>query len=324
MSYLNSLCKGAIGLAAGLSMAAAAAADFPVKAINLVVPLQAGGAVDSIARIVAKSMADILGQPVIVDNRPGASNMIGANFVARAPADGYTLLMMSTSLVVQDLVPTQSGNSRLADFAPVGLVGFQPMIFGVHPSVPHATVQEFVAHAKRNPGALNYGTFGSGTTPHLVCELLARELGIKMTPIAYKGSPAVLTDLMAGRIQGFCDVPATSAPLHKAGKIQILGTMGKSRLASLPGVPTFQEAGFADAHAGVVYGLLAPKATPPAVVAALHKALDTALKQPEVAHRIQEIGASVEAQSPEAFAATLRAEREKWKKVIDDGKIQLE
>ncbi len=313
-----------IGLAAGVGLTNVAAADFPVKPISLVVPLQAGGATDSIARTVANSMGKILGQPVVVENKPGASNMIGANFVARAPADGHTLLLMSTSLIIQDLMPAKSGKSSLSDFAPVGLVGFQPMIFGVHPSVPHASVQEFVAHAQDNPGKLNYATFGVGTTPHLVCELLARELDIQMTPIAYKGAPAAISDLLAGRIQGFCDVPATSAPLHNAGKIHILGAMGEEQVGSLPGVPTFKEVGFPDAQAAVIYGILAPRETPSATVMALNKALEETLKKPEVAAQILEMGASVDTQSPEDFASTLRAEREKWGKVIQDAKIKFE
>jgi tripartite-type tricarboxylate transporter receptor subunit TctC len=324
MTTFSSLCKALVSTAVGFGVTTAMATNFPTRPITLVVPLQAGGAVDSIARVVGRAMSDTLGQPVVVENKPGASNMIGANFVARAPADGHTLLVMSTSLVIQDLVPAQAGNSRLSDFSTVGLVGFQPMIFGVHPSVPHATVQDFVAHAKRHPVALNYGTFGNGTTPHLVCELLARELGIQMTPIAYKGSPAVIADLVAGRIQGFCDVPATSAPLHKAGKVRVLGVMGKSQVDSLPGVPTFSDAGFPGASAAVIYGLLAPKATPPAVVDALNKALRTALSRAVVSGRLQEIGASVELQSPAEFGASLRSEREKWRKVIDDAKIKLE
>ena len=292
-------------------------AAWPEKPITLIVPWAAGGSTDILARVLSEGLTQSLGQPVIVENRSGASGNIGSTFVARAKPDGYTLLVgsMSTHTMNQALYGNMPFDG-VKDFTPVFLVAGVPNVLEVNPSLPVRTVAELVAYAKANPGALNFASSGSGTSIHLSAELFKVMSGVSMQHVPYKGSAPALQDLVGGQVQLMFDNLPSSLAMIKAGKLRAIAVTSTARAAALPDVPTIAESGYPGFEASSWFGLLAPAGTPPAVVAKLNAEGNRWLATPEAKEKLLAQGAIAAGGSPADFAAHITAETAKWAKVV--------
>ncbi|MBL0422670.1 tripartite tricarboxylate transporter substrate binding protein [Ramlibacter sp. AW1] len=298
---------------------------YPVRPIRIVCAHAPGGAADQLSRIVADRMAGLLGQPVVVENRPGASTMIAAEHVAAAPADGYTLLMATvTTLSINPTIQRKIRYSPLKDFAPVSIVASTPFFLGVGNDVPARTSAEVIALAKSMPGKLNYGSSGEGTSSHLAGELFNMMAGIQTVHVPYKATSARNNDLASGIIQMVFgnDVMA----LAKSGRVRVLGVTSSQRLSGYPEIPTVAEAAnLPNYEASVWYGLVAPAGTPAPIVATIQQAVAAILGQPEVKKQIMSsVGGEAVGSTPEAFARTIQADLVKWEKVIRQANVRTE
>ncbi len=296
------------------------AADFPNRPIKLVVPFAPGGAVDLVARVTAENLKDILKQPVIVENRPGAGGTIGASAVARAAPDGYTLLMGSvqTNALAGLLYSTPAYNPE-KDFDPVSLIASSPIFLLVNNDVPAKNLREFAAYLKANPGRLNSANSGIGTLSQISCSLLMSALSGTATEIPYRGSAPALTDLMAGHTQFMCDTAAIAGPSVKAGRIKMLAVAADERSSDFPGVPTATEAGYSGFKASSWNAIFASKGTPPAIVAKLNAAIFKALSDAKVKSAFASMGAVIPEQSrttPSALGELVKSEIGLWKPVV--------
>lgn len=295
--------------AAAFGRVALAADAFPSKPLRIVVPLAPGGSADAMARLVGNALAPLLGQPVIVDNRPGAGGVTGLAEVAKAAPDGHTLgYSLAGALTVAPHLAKRMPYDALADLAPLTQVLSVPEVLVVHPSVGAATLAALVAKAKAAPGTLNFGSAGNATVPHLGGELLKREAGIALVHVPYKGSGPALNDLLGGQVQLMVADLTLVRPHIEAGRLAALAVAGPARLAALPGVPTSREAGLPGFLVSNWHGLVAPAGTPPERLAALQAAVRRALQRPEVAERLRLEGAEAVASTPAAFGAFLRDE----------------
>lgn len=292
------------------------AQHYPDRPVRLIVPYAAGGTTDTLARLVGNKMSEALGQPFIVENRPGASTMIGTDVVAKAPADGYTVLIAGSSLATTVLIYKDKVPYKISDLAPIGLISKTPMAVEVTPSLPVHSVKELIAYATANPRKLNYATFGKGTIPHLTCELLSQTTGIKMVDVSYKGAAPAMNDLLGGVIQVFCDVSTTSVPLSLSGKTRVLAIMNEERIAFAPDVPTFAELGYPDIIASTTIGFLAPAGTPRPIIERLSAELAKIVNDPEISARIIKFGSVPLSGGPEEFAAVIGNEQTRWEKVV--------
>lgn len=313
-----------LGLAAVFLCAAPAQAAYPVKAIRIIVAYTPAGTTDILARALGQKLTEAWSQPVIVDNRPGANGTIGTELAAKAPADGYTLLMATAA--THAINPTLYPNLRydaIKDFAPISLVATVPNIVVVHPSLPVKTVKELIAYAKANPGKLSHGSPGIGSTGHLSAELFKSMTGIQMTHVAYKGSAPTLQDLMSGQLQVVIDNIPPYLPQVKAGKIRALAVTPAKRSPAAPQLPTVAEAGVEGYEAATWFGLFAPAGTPPDVVAKLAAETRRILELPDVRERLLGLGAQPAPSTPEEFARFVQAEITKWAKVIRDANVTL-
>ena len=297
----------------GALPAIALAQSYPTKPIRMVVPFPPGGPADVVARLLTDKLKAGLGQPVIVDNRGGAGGTLGIEQVAKSPPDGYTVLLTAMGgLAVAPSVVPSLGYDPLKDLVPIGRAVTVPEVIVVSPKFKARTLPELVAFAKANPGRVNFGSPGSATMPHLAAELLKREAGIDMIHVPYRGSGPALTDLVAGQVDVmFADVTLVQ-PYIASGRLVPIAAASPKRLPSLPKVPTTAEAGLPNVVAYNRYGMLAPAGTPRDVVAKLHRALAEALKAPDLQERFAKDGALVGGESPEEFAAFMRAEAVKW------------
>jgi tripartite-type tricarboxylate transporter receptor subunit TctC len=304
--------------ALGLAVAPVQAADkFPSKPITIIVPFSAGGTTDILARIVGVKLGEVTGQTVIIDNRPGAGGNIGSALVARAKPDGYTLLMgtVGTHAINQTLYPKLNFDP-IKDFAPLTRVANLPNLLVVHPSVPVKNVQELISYAKANPGKLNFGSSGNGSSIHLSGELFKNMTGIDMQHVPYKGSAPAVTDLLGGQISMMFDNMPSAIQHVKSGKLRPLAVTTAKRSPALPNVPTIEEAGVKGYEATSWFGLLAPDGTPPAVVNKLNADLVKILAMPDVKKQMAEQGAEPYSETPAAFAGFIKAETAKWAKVV--------
>ena len=303
----------ALRLAASAMLVCAAgfagAQSYPTKPIHLIVPFPPGGGNDTVARAIAQQASPALGQPIVVDNRPGAGGIIGADAAARAPADGYTLFLGGVAThAVNPHMHAKLSYDPVKDFAPITLVASAPSVLVVHPSVPAATIKEFAAYARANPGKLNYASNGNGSSSHIAAVLYETNAGVKMTHVPYKGVGPALTDLMSGRIELMFNSIVAILPHIQSGKLRALGVTSKQRSSLLPDVPSIAEAGWPQYEAGSWYGILAPAGTPSAIIERLHKEIVKALKDPEVQKRLSGEGADVIGSTPQEFAAHIKAE----------------
>jgi tripartite-type tricarboxylate transporter receptor subunit TctC len=320
----RSLVKG-LGLALFASPVMAVAPAWPGKPVRLIVPGGTGGVVDIRARWLAERLATKLAQPVIVENRPGAGGNIGTQSVAHSEADGRTLLFVhqGTMAINPHLYP-HTGYDPLADFAPITRLGVGPLLLTVNRDVPVNSVAELVQLAKSRPGALNYGSPGIGTPPHMASELFKRAAGIQATHVPYKGGGALMTDLLAGHLTWSMDGMNTQLPYVKSGRLRALGVTGPRRLQALPDVPTIAQAGVADYEYLSWTGVSAPAATPKPVIAQLYEDISNISATAEAHAYFDSFGLDAGIESPDEFAAFIRAEYAKWGTVIRDAGIRLE
>jgi tripartite-type tricarboxylate transporter receptor subunit TctC len=297
-------------------VASAAAQTFPAKTVRMIVPFPPGGGNDIVGRIVAQRLGESFGQQVIVDNRGGAGGTIGTDLVAKAPPDGYTLLINNISLAVNATLYPKLPYDTLKDLAPVTLVGRQPNLLVVHPSVPAKSAREFLALAKAKPRQINYGSGGVGTAGHLATELLMMMTGVELVHVPYKGLGPALTDLMGGHVQAAVSTLASALPQVRAGKMRALAVTTAQRSAFFPEVPTLAEAGVPGYEFSTWYGLLVPAGTPRAIIDRLNREAaqvlgSAALKEPFAAQGLEAVSSS-----SDEFGAYLKAEVAKWSKVV--------
>jgi tripartite-type tricarboxylate transporter receptor subunit TctC len=312
-----------VGLLAAPSIAMAQA--FPVRPIRLVAPFAPGGSTDVIARILAARLTPLLGQQVVVENRPGAGGNIGIESVVRSPADGYTLLLGAPGgLTVNPLLYRNLPYEPLRDLAPVAMVADSEQVVAVTRSLPVRDIDGFIAHCRANPGAVTYGSAGTGTTTHLAGALFALKAEIQLLHVPYRGSALAMNDLVSGTIQAMFDLLPSSIAQIQSGLIRALATTGSARAATLPEVPTVAEAALPGFRATSWYALMAPAGTPAEVIALLSRATGRALEAPEAKAQIQAAGATAWPTDAAELAQILRTDAARWAEVIRDARITLE
>jgi tripartite-type tricarboxylate transporter receptor subunit TctC len=302
----------------------ASAQAFPSKPVTLVVPFPPGGTTDVLARTVAQKLNESWGQPVVVDNKPGAGATIGATYVARAPADGYTLLMGAVHHTIATGLYASLPYDFQKDLAPVTVVALVPNVLAVNPQVPAKTVKELVAYGRANPSKLSYGSNGQGTLQHLIGEQFASLEGVEMLHVPYKGSGPLTTDLLAGQVTMSFDTITPVLPHIKAGKLRALAVTTAKRSPSLPDVPTLAESGLAGFDQGSWFGILAPARTPPEVVAKLNAEIVRILNMPDVQKKFEDIGAQKVGNTPQEMAALIRGDSERYAGVVKKAGIKVE
>jgi tripartite-type tricarboxylate transporter receptor subunit TctC len=309
---------------AALALAAchAAAADYPVRPVKIIAPFGAGGPTDVFTRIIAQELQKLLGQPFVVENRPGAGTTIGTEYVAKSAPDGYTLLMVSGTQTVNETLYTHKAYHLMTDLLPVAPLIDADLVLVVNPSVPAKNMAELIALAKAKPGTLNFGSSGPGSNYHMAAELLKNLTGIDIVHVPYKGSTGMRTDIISGQIQVLFDSVPTMAAYVKDGRVRALGTSGLKRSPILPDVPTIAETvpGF---QATLWVGFMAPKGTPREIVDKLNAEITKILKRPDIAASWDRQGATPFVMSQPDFAAFMQAQVDKWAKVINDNHIAL-
>jgi tripartite-type tricarboxylate transporter receptor subunit TctC len=300
------------------------AQSYPTKAIRLVVPFAPGGSNDIMARLTGQAFTESMGQTVVIDNRAGASGIIGCDIVAKAPPDGYTLLMMSLTIAVNPSLFRKMPFDTEKDLVPVTLVASAPLMLVVNPSVPAKSVKELIAYAKANPGKLNFGSGGPGTTPHLAGEMFKTMAGLQIIHIPYKGGGPALADLVGGQIQLMLENIPSTLPFVQSGKLRALAVSAMKRSALVPDLPTLDEAGVKGYDLVGWNGLFVPAGTPRAIVTKLYRETVKALAQPEVKRRLATLGAEGVGSSPEEFGAFVKAEIRKWSRVAREAGLKAE
>ena len=311
--------------AACVAPLAQAQADYPNKPVTLVVPYPAGGANDAVARLVGQKMAEGLKQPVIIDNKPGAGTTIGTALVAKAPADGYTLVLGSlASHAVAPHLYAKPGYQAIDDFAAIGTIGLAPIVLIVAKESPYADLKALVAAAKAKPDMLTYGSAGNGSPLHLAGELFKQAAKVQVTHVPYKGGNAHTMDLMGGRLDMILDTATSAVPMIKGDKVRPLAVAASARMAEYPNVPTFAEAGYPGFEVSAWYALYAPAKTPKAVLDRLNAELAAALKNPEVSDKLRNLGVRPLSGSADALASFTKAEYERYGKVMREGNIRID
>jgi tripartite-type tricarboxylate transporter receptor subunit TctC len=302
----------------------ALAQPFPQKPVHIVVPFPPGGGADVVVRVLSPKLSDLLGQSVVVENRAGAGSSIGTDFVAKAPADGYTLLVATASTTINQTLSRSKTWDLARDFVPVVHLVLNQNVMAVHPSVPANNVREFIALAKAKPGTITYASYGNGTSAHLIAELFKMMAGVDLLHVPYKGAAPAVNDLLGGQVNViFADIAAI-LPHAKAGKARPLGVGSATRFHGLPDVPTVAESGVPGFEGSGFLGLVAPAKTPRAAVDALNAATVKALALPEVRQRIVDLAGIPQGGTPEQFGQFLRADVDKWARVIKAGNIKAD
>jgi tripartite-type tricarboxylate transporter receptor subunit TctC len=307
-----------------LAAMSTAASAYPERPIRIVLGFPAGGGADVVLRTVTPGLAEELGQPVFVDNRPGAGGNLGMDMVAKAQPDGYTLLMAAPGLVTNASLYENLPFDPAKDFTAIGMVSSVPNVLVVNPSLPVHSVQELIDYAASHPGELNYASSGIGTSLHLAAALFERDAGIRMTHVPYRGGPAAINDVIGGQVQLMFSVLPLAVPQIKSGKLRALAVTGTARTDALPGVPTMMEAGVKGYTATTWNGLVAPAGTPAPIVDQLNAALQKVLDRPDVRKTFAGMGQEVVKDTPEQFDRMLKAETVKWERVIKDAAIKAE
>ncbi|TMK04223.1 MAG: tripartite tricarboxylate transporter substrate binding protein [Alphaproteobacteria bacterium] len=299
-------------LSAAVAVAQGRAGDFPSQPLRLIIGFPPGSAADITARLVGAVMSDRLGQQVVVESRPGAGSSIAAEFVARAPADGYTLYIGTSSNVTNTAINPNLRFNFGKDLAPVTPLTILPLILAVHPSLGVSSVEELIAVARSKPGELTYASVGPGTTPHLATELFSVRAKIKLVHVPYQGSPPAVTDLLAARVSMMLGVASTIMPHVEAGRLKALASSSAKRSHAAPNVPTMAEAGLPDFEAGVWFGLMVPAGTPRPVIEKLSAAANAALASDDVVAKLRAQTFEPMGGSPEEFARFIARETVKW------------
>lgn len=302
----------------------AIAQDYPNKPIKIVVPFPAGQASDTISRIVGERLSKSLGQPVLIDNRPGAGGNIGTDVGAKSPPDGYTLTVATAALPISKNVYRKLPFDPEKDFVPITLMTITPLVLIARSDLAVKDVAGLVDYAKKNPGKLTYASSGTGTSHHLSGELFKTLAGIDMLHVPYKGSPPAHIDLMGGSVDIMFDNIVPVTPHIKSGKLKALAVTTKTRASSLPEIPTMAEAGFTNFEAVAWFGMLAPAGTPQTIVDRLNKEIVAILNTPEIKERLAAMGATVVADKPDEFARFISTEINKWAPIVKRAQISLE
>ncbi len=297
---------------AGLSQAQ----TWPTRPVKLVVPFAAGGTTSILGRAMADKLAPLLGQPVVVDNRPGAGGNVGMDAVAKSEPDGYTLLMGPIGLAINPALYNKMSFDPIKDLAPIGLYAGAPNILVVHPSVPAQSLKDLIALFKANPGKYNYASNGNGTSSHLAAEMLKSSAGVDIVHIPYKGGAPAMADLLAGQVTMLFDQMPAVMPQVKGGKVRALGVSSAQRSAAAPDVPSLAEAGLPGFDMTVWFGLLAPARTPAAVVQRVNTEMGKVLQDPEFRAFLAGLGVTPMGGSPEAFASFIQTETQRWAQVV--------
>ncbi|MGE5337742.1 MAG: tripartite tricarboxylate transporter substrate binding protein [Gemmatimonadota bacterium] len=311
---------------AGLLSAAlpAAAQEYPSHPVKIIVPFASGGPADVYARFLGQRLQEAMGQPIVVEDRPGGGSLIGTDVVAKAAPDGYTLLMMSNTHTVNESLIPNKPFQLMRDFVPIAPVNYSDLLLVVHPAVPAKTVKELLDLAKAKPGGLNYASSGPGTPYHMAGELFKAMAGVDIVHVPYKGSSGARTDVIGGQVQMMFDAITTMAPQARAGKVRALATTGKTRSAILPDVPTVSEAGVPGYEATIWLGLMAPAGTPKPIVDKLNAAITRIVSQPDVRTAWQQQGAVPMTMTPEEFDRFLRDDIAKWANVVKIAKVKVD
>lgn len=303
----------------------AKAETWPARPVRIIVPFGPGGTADIFTRLVAQQLQTSLGQPFLVDNRPGGNFAIGTEAAVKSPADGYTLVLITSShTLIEALGVNRQKYQLMRDLTPVAGLSTAQSVLVVHPSVPANSVRELVALAKAQPGMLNYGSSGNGSILHLQAELLQSMTGMQMTHVPYKVGTAARVDLLAGRLQVMFDTMDGAAPYIRSGKLRALGTTGKNRTLSLPDVPTIAESGVPNFEVQVILGLMAPTGTPKAIVDKLNAEINKIIVRPDVKDAWAKSDSQVMAASPDELGKAFSAEVEKWSGVVKTANIKLD
>jgi len=316
----------ALMAALGLGATPSLAQTYPTKPVRIIVPTSPGGITDTLARALAQRLTDSFGQTVIVENRPAGAGQIGMDFVAKAAPDGYTLMVNSdAAFVVNPHLYSKLPYDSIADFIPISGLGISPQALVLHPSVPANTLGELIAYAKTRPGALNYGTFGIGTSGHLNIIHLESETGTKFTPVHYRGAAPAITDLLGGHIQMMIVAIGLLRQNIEAGKLKAIAIGSRQRLPQYPDLPTLSESGLPNFEAGSWYGLAAPKDTPREIVDKLSAETQKIFADPAFREKFLDPAVTFSiASSPEQFAERMRTDLAKWGKVIKDADLKVE
>jgi tripartite-type tricarboxylate transporter receptor subunit TctC len=333
-SLTNYLKRSSLSIALGVSLLGSGVAlattndpsvsKFPERPISLVVAFSAGGAADVVMRQVGSGLSEILGVPVVVENRAGANGNIGASHVARSTPDGYTLLAGFPGLTSNPSIYPKMNYEPQKDLAPIKMVAAAPVLLVTYPGIEPKSVKELIAYAKEKPGAIRFGSAGIGASGHLAGELFKLTAGANLEHIPYKGGANALKDLMSGQIEVVFDSVPSSRPLVEAGKLRALAIAGDKRSDTLPDVPTFKEAGLNDYYAGTWFGVLAPAGTPAPIVSKISDALTKLLAQEKFQNELAKMGLVGDSGSTEDFVRFMAEETDKWKRVVDVANIKVQ
>nr|WP_256330631.1 tripartite tricarboxylate transporter substrate binding protein [Variovorax sp. YR216] len=301
------------------------AANWPTKPVRWIVPFPPGGAMDVIARTVGDRVAQDLGQPFVIENRPGAGGNIGADYVAKQPADGYTIMITSIGMATNKALYAKLGYDPVKDFAPVSLLAVVPNVLVVNAArSKDKSVKEVMAHARSEPGKLTYASAGNGTSIHLAGEVFSSMAGLQLLHIPYKGSGPAVTDMLGGQVDLMFDSITSARPHIQSGKLRALGVTSARRSSALPDVPTIAEAGVPGYEVSPWFGVFAPAGTPADVVAKLNRALIAAMRQPEILRKLEGVGAEPIGSTPQALAEHLNKELARWGSLIKERDIRLD
>ena len=314
---MNKLCvllAAAIGVL--LAPALALAQDWPARPVKIIVPFAAGGPADIYARYLGVRLQEALGQPFVVDDRPGAGSVIGTDAVAKSPADGYTLLLMSNTHTVNESLIPNKPFQLMRDFVPVAPINYSDLVLVVHPSVPANTLDELLKLAKAKPNGLNYASSGPGTPYHMAGELFKAMAEVAIVHVPYKGSSGARTDTIGGQVQMMFDAVTTMNEHVRGSKVRALGTTGRARSAVMPNVPTIAEGGVPGYEATIWLGLMAPKGTPPAIVSRLNAEIAKIVARPDVRDEWARQGATAMTMNPEEFARYMNDDIAKWARIV--------
>ena len=314
----------ALSLASVLGSPSVAAQGYPAKTVKIIVPFAAGGPADNYARFMAQRLQDALGQSFVVDNRPGAGSVIGTDLAAKAPADGYTLLMMSNAHTVNETLIPNKPFQLMRDFVAVAPVNYSDLVLVAHPALPANSLKELLQQARARPGKLNYASSGPGTPYHMAGELFKNMAGVYLVHIPYRGSTGARTDLIGGQVDVMFDAVTTMVEQIKAGKVKAIATTGRTRSEVLPEVPTMAEAGLPGYEATIWLGLMAPRGTPKAVVDRLNEAISKISSQPDVKQLWGRQGAAPLVMTPEVFDKYARDDITKWSRLIQSASIKVD
>ena len=300
------------------------AQSYPSRPIRLVVPFPPGGPNDLLARLIGQKLQERIGQLVIIDNKPGASTIIGVDAVVKSPADGYTLLLGSNSLALNRFLILKLPYDIDRDIAPVILLTKISNALVVHPSLPVKDLKDFIAYAKLNPGKITYASTGNGTATHLFGEMFANMTGIEMTHVPYKGTAPAVNDLLSGQVNAMFDSLTSVIPNVRAGKVRLIGLTNSKRATHAPEMPTLSELGLPDYEATGWFGIAAPAKVPSEIINKLNSEINAILETPEIATKLSQLGGEVVGGSPDDFKTFIQSEAKKWGRVIQNAKIKME